>query len=69
MKALLIVYFCLVGDICNKYTTSSWSFYVESCDKEYIIDLVENRLETQSTIKTEVVDYVCIRIDENKTVH
>jgi len=36
MVSLLIIYFCMANDVCDKYTTSSASFYVGSCNEEFI---------------------------------
>jgi hypothetical protein len=64
MEALLIVYFCLMSDItqdaCNKYTTSSWSFKVTSCDTHYIREQIDNMIKNEtSTIEYEVTDFAC----------
>ena len=42
MEALLIVYYCLLTDpVCDRYTITSSSSYVESCDKDYIDGVLE----------------------------
>jgi len=42
VEALLIVYYCLLTDpVCDRYTITSSSSYVESCDKDYIDGVLE----------------------------
>jgi|TARA_R100001530_G_scaffold16274_1_gene14326 hypothetical protein len=63
LEALLTVYFCVAGDVCNRFTTSSWSFYVSSCDKGYVEGEIRNMVENEtSSIEYEVVDYACFEV-------
>ena len=53
----------MLGDVCNRFTTSSWSFYVSSCDKGYVEGEIRNMVENEtSSIEYEVVDYACFEV-------
>jgi len=63
MTYLLIVYFCLAGDVCDRYTTNSSSFYVGSCNEEFLERQVEHIKKNEtSSIEIDVVDYECINL-------
>jgi len=64
--ALLIIYFCMSADVCDKYTTNSASFYVGSCNEEFVERQVEHLKNNQATsLEYYVVDYECFKLVDN----
>jgi len=62
MVSLLIIYFCMANDVCDKYTTSSASFYVGSCNEEFIerqVEHLKDKRKQNTSIDYTVVDYEC----------
>ena len=62
MISLLIIYFCMVNDICDRNTTSSASFYVGSCNEEFIerqVEHLKDKRNQNTSIDYTVVDYEC----------
>ena len=61
--ALLIIYFCMSADVCDKYTTNSASFYVGSCNEEFVERQVNHIKHNQATsLEYDVVDYECFEL-------
>ena len=66
MNYLLIIYFCLIADVCDRYTTNSASFYVKSCEREYIrSEIAHVKKNETSSIDIDVVDHECIKLYGN----
>tara|TARA_R100001530_G_scaffold120246_1_gene87474 strand:+ start:522 stop:722 length:201 start_codon:yes stop_codon:yes gene_type:complete len=47
LKFFLILYFCIMGDICNKFTTNEITLQVESCAPSIIEDKIKKILEEE----------------------
>ena len=66
MGSLLLIYFCMAADVCDKYTTNSASFYVGSCNEEFIERQIEHLKNNQATsLEDDVVDYECFKLVDN----
>ena len=65
MGWLLIIYFCMANDVCDRYTTSSASFYVGSCNEEFIerqVELLRDKKKQNTSLDYIVVDHECFKL-------
>ena len=56
----------MANDVCDRYTTNSASFYVGSCNEEFLerqVDLLKNNQTT--SLEYDVVDYECFKLSGN----
>ena len=47
LKFFLVIYFCIMGDVCNRFTTNEITIQVESCGASVIEDKIKKILEDE----------------------
>ena len=65
MGFLLIIYFCMANDICDKYTTSAASFYVSTCDENFVegqVNYIRDKTKQNTSLDYIVVDHECFKL-------
>tara|TARA_R110000824_G_scaffold334710_2_gene521288 strand:+ start:166 stop:417 length:252 start_codon:yes stop_codon:yes gene_type:complete len=63
MKSLLVIYFCLLGDVCNRDSLNSSAFYIKSCDELYVKNILYETLKADNNpIRYEVIKTDCLHI-------
>lgn len=65
-SSLLIIFFCLSSDnVCDRYSTNTASFYVDSCNGAYIEEQIQTMIKNETSfIEYDVVDYQCIKLHD-----
>ena len=55
----------MANDVCDRYTTSSASFYVGSCNEEFIerqVELLRDKKKQNTSLDYIVVDHECFKL-------
>ena len=65
---LMIIYFCLLSDtVCDGNTQNSSSFYVKSCDEDYVSEVLKKvDKKHNSPPKYRLEKYECFTVNNDK---